>query len=127
MQSRSYPLSVLALSFAALCSTSCGGFFGECSDASPEAEANVSLPMPWEGLAGLSELPEGAHPVVCGCVVPGINRCGNYVAIDGEAVPLAGDIGLGKMEYCGQGVLTANLEGAVEDGAFIATGYELRP
>ena len=64
------------------------------------------------------------YPVACGCSQGG--ACANLVEVDGEYIPLKGDLDLGAMEFCGQDGLHAVLTGAVEDGAFVATAYELR-
>ena len=67
----------------------------------------------------------GTHTVRCGCAIEEIRHCGNYVFVEGEPLELTGDIGLGKMEFCGQGDLQAKVEGTVVDGAVVATAYEL--
>lgn len=64
------------------------------------------------------------YPVACGCSQGG--ACANLVEVDGEYIPLKGDLGLGAMEFCGQDGLHAALTGTVEDGAFVATAYELK-
>lgn len=66
----------------------------------------------------------GVHDVRCGCSIEGIGRCGNYIDIAGHPLPLQGDLGLGKMEFCGQEGLRASVEGQVLDGAFVATAFE---
>ncbi len=64
------------------------------------------------------------YPVACGCSQGG--ACGNLVEVDGKYIPLEGDLGIGAMEFCDQDGLHAALTGAVEDGKFVATAYELR-
>ena len=73
-----------------------------------------------------SDLPAdlAVYPVACGCSQGG--ACANLVEVDGKYIPLEGDLGLGAMEFCGQDGLHAAMTGAVEDGAFVATAYELR-
>lgn len=66
------------------------------------------------------------HSVACGCSLEEGGACANFVEVDGEFVPLAGDIGLGEMEFCGQTGLQASLTGAMVDGTFVATSYELQ-
>lgn len=67
----------------------------------------------------------GVHAVRCGCAIDTVGRCGNYVDVDGHPLPLQGDLGLGKMEFCGRDGLQATVEGSVADGAFVATSFEL--
>ena len=68
----------------------------------------------------------GTHTVRCGCAIEEIRHCGNYVFVEGKPLELKGAVGLGKMEFCGQGDLQAEVEGTVVDGAVVATAYELQ-
>lgn len=71
-------------------------------------------------------LAEGEHLVCCGCAIDGVGKCGNFVQVDGHYVPLAGDVGLGKMAFCGKGEKVAKVEGAMADGKFVATSIALK-
>jgi len=81
-----------------------------------------------DGNAISAGLPADApvHPVACGCSIESEGACGNFVEIDGKYIPLEGDVGLGAMEFCGRTGLHAAMLGKVEDGAFVATAFELR-
>ena len=65
------------------------------------------------------------HDAICGCALPGVGRCGNYVKIDDSFVVLEWPE-LGKMEYCAEGKKGAKVEitGAMKDGRFVAATYE---
>jgi hypothetical protein len=47
------------------------------------------------------------------------------VEVDGEYVPLTGDLDLGPMAFCGKRGLKAQIAGELKDGAFVATSFEL--
>ena len=66
------------------------------------------------------------HDVKCGCSIDGIGRCGNYIMIDGNYVPLVHP-SLGKMEFCSQKAAGAKIEtkGAMKDGKFVAETWKL--
>jgi hypothetical protein len=66
------------------------------------------------------------HTVKCGCVIDEVGHCGNYISIDGAFLPIANgkDMGLGNMEWCGQGAVSIQAAGSVQDGAFIATALD---
>jgi hypothetical protein len=63
------------------------------------------------------------HNVACGCSLG--QTCGNMIEVDGKYVPLEGDLGLGKMEFCGKKGLQAEVQGELKDGKFLATSYKL--
>ncbi len=72
------------------------------------------------GATGVSanHIPESIHGVKCGCAIEGIGKCGEYVEIGGEYVPIEGDLGLGLMPFCHKDGLKAKVEGDVRDGKF---------
>ena len=62
--------------------------------------------------------------VECGCRIEAIKKCGNYLALDGAYLPIAKEgagAELGVMEWCGAPGSTAECEGEVKDGRFIAS------
>ncbi|MDF1798862.1 MAG: hypothetical protein P1V81_06775 [Planctomycetota bacterium] len=62
--------------------------------------------------------------VECGCTIEGIMKCGNYLSLEGAYLPIAKEgagADLGPMEWCGQPGSTAEVEGNVEDGKFVAS------
>lgn len=62
--------------------------------------------------------------VECGCTINGIMKCGNYLSLEGAYLPFAlegAGAELGPMEWCGAPDSTAEVEGNVEDGKFVAT------
>lgn len=67
----------------------------------------------------------GEHHVSCGCRLDGIGTCGNYVQVDGHWVEIGGELGLGVMEFCGKGELTAEVEGEMKDGTLVASRLEV--
>lgn len=97
---------------------------GACSP-SKEAEPSESGSSKVEETKTVS-LAEGEHLVCCGCAIDGVGKCGNFVHVDGHYVPLAGDLGLGKMAFCGKGEKVAKVEGAMADGKFVATSFALK-
>ena len=61
------------------------------------------------------------HNVVCGCNLG--KACGNMIEVDGQYVPLEGDLGLEKAAFCGKHGLQAKAEGELKDGKFIASSF----
>lgn len=96
--------------------TACGG------DSGGESHAPAAVEPPAGEVAAVS----GLHTVRCGCAIEEVRHCGNYVFVEGEPLELTGDIGLGKMEFCGQGDQQAQIEGMVADGVVVAKSYELQ-
>ncbi len=70
---------------------------------------------------------EGEHMVECGCTIEGIKKCGNYVHVDGHAFEIQGDLGLGKMEWCGSGQHAATVKGALVGDKFQAESLVVKP
>ena len=71
------------------------------------------------------EVPQSTQAVRCGCSIPEIDHCGNFVEIDGKPYPIdssacEGDT-LGDMEWCGVDGATAEIAGEIKDGAFVAS------
>jgi hypothetical protein len=67
------------------------------------------------------------HRVECGCALEEVGHCGNYIEIDGAFVEVGGDLGLGKMEWCGQTGLHAKAQGELVGGKFVATELAIVP
>ena len=66
------------------------------------------------------------YTVNCGCRVDSVGHCGNYIEVGGEYLELAGDLGLGRMEWCGEpGALEADVAGEVVEGQFVATSLSV--
>ena len=63
------------------------------------------------------------HNVACGCSMG--QKCSNMIEVDGEFVPLRGDLKLGPMEFCGKKGVRAKAAGRVIDGGFLATSFEV--
>ncbi len=69
-------------------------------------------------------IPRTVHGVECGCAIESVGHCGNYVSLEGAYLEIAKEgagAELGSMEWCGQSGVTAEVEGEVKDGKFIAT------
>ena len=104
MQRRSVLLSILLAPLLVL-GAACGG----------AAEAKVA-----DGTAL-----EGTYDARCGCAIDSIGVCGNYVMVDGAPVELAGDLGLGPMEFCGQDGRKAHVVGTVQAAKVAPTEFTL--
>jgi len=95
---------------------------GSAGDGAPNGAADApASPSAAVGDSGATTV----RPVRCGCAIEDVGLCGNYVEIEGEFYELAGDLGLGVMEFCGRDGLQAELAGTVEDGSFVASSYRL--
>ncbi|MFT4646976.1 MAG: hypothetical protein ACI9X4_000182 [Glaciecola sp.] len=72
---------------------------------------------------------EGVHSVECGCsdTVTSTKKCGNYVQVGEQYLPIEGDLGLGKMEWCGQHGVNAQVKGEVKDGKFMGESLTVVP
>jgi hypothetical protein len=97
-------LSALLFTLPLLLATSCG------------SKAEAATPI---------AITHSTHDVMCGCSLEEIGHCGNYIEIDGEEYPISAEEGEGKtlggMEWCGVDGATAEVEGEIKDGEFIAT------
>jgi len=75
--------------------------------------------------AASAVVPHSTHAVMCGCSLPGIGHCGNFVEIDGANYPFNQKMGagtkLGAMDWCGIEGAKAEIEGEIQDGEFVAT------
>lgn len=74
--------------------------------------------------APLGHIERSVHTVQCGCKIESIGHCGNYVLLEGQAIPISttGKGGeLGAMEWCSVESAKAEVEGDVQDGEFVAT------
>jgi hypothetical protein len=93
------------------------------------AACSADVP-PQPGPGAPSGVPAGATVLEarCGCVIEGIQKCGNYVRVDGKYVPLVHPT-LGKMEFCAQKAAGARIEvaGAMQEGKFVATSWKRVP
>lgn len=88
-------------------------------------QATVTEPV--QSPAPLGAITRSVHPVECGCAIPSIGACGNYVLFDGQPVKIgvnAETKELGGMEWCGQSGAHAEVEGEVLDGEFVATYFK---
>ncbi len=68
------------------------------------------------------------HNAKCGCALPDVGKCGNYIEVDGEFVVLEHP-SLGAMDYCGKGDAGAQVKvtGEMVDGKYVAASYEVMP
>ncbi len=90
------------------------------SDSQPTANAAENTPAVE---AEPMTIEASTHNVKCGCVIESIGACGNYVEFDGEYAMIANssDMDLGKMEWCGQEGVTAEVAGTRTGEYFTAT------
>ncbi len=72
-----------------------------------------------------STIAHSTHGVKCGCDIEEVDRCGNYVDIDGMYYEFDKEVGEGTkldaMEWCGVDGASAEVEGEIKDGIFTAT------
>ncbi|MAE28177.1 MAG: hypothetical protein QF724_04445 [Planctomycetota bacterium] len=91
----------------------------------PAEQAQSESPAPTSSSAPAADqaVAAGAHTVKCGCVIEEVGHCGNYISIDGSFLPIANgkELGLGRMEWCGQGAVSVQAAGSVKGGEFIAS------
>jgi hypothetical protein len=69
----------------------------------------------------------GQHAVKCGCALPEVGHCGEYVEVDGKFVELElpASVDLGKMPFCGKEGLRAEVEGELRGGKVVSTKFAL--
>jgi len=78
----------------------------------------------------VSDVVDAAAPAeyeaICGHALPDVGKCGNYIKIEGDWVVLEHP-SLGVMEWCAAGETgaTVKVAGAMTDGKFVASTYEL--
>jgi len=65
------------------------------------------------------------YDVMCGCSIPGGRKCGNWIKIDGQYIPIE-HADLGKMEWCEHRGKGAKVEatGEIKDGKYIAKAWK---
>ena len=107
-------LQPLAIALSCLLPLACSS----SSDPTP-----VSTPT----TGGEAAVAADVHRVECGCALEEVGHCGNYIEVDGAFVPVGGDLGLGKMEWCGQTGLHAKVQGEMVGGEFVATELVVVP
>ena len=93
---------------------------GSSTDSDP-----ASTPKQTPAPAALAALADGVYRVECGCALG--KDCGNYIEVDGTFHEIAGVDSLGVMEWCNQEGNTAEAEGSVVEGKFVATAFEVLP
>ncbi len=96
-----------------------------CQDgAKPDDTVTVDTAKAASGVAATATAPGAhVHNVACACSMG--KSCGTMIEVDGNFVPLTGDIGLGAMAFCGKAGLKAEVTGKVADGAFVAESFKL--
>jgi hypothetical protein len=107
------------------------GLLGGCSSDPVPLEQAAASPRPAPTEAQASSEPEvpgsdvEVYDVVCGCSLSEVGHCGEYAQVNGEFLPIEGDLGLGPMPFCGKAGLRAKIKGEVTDGRLMATSLEL--
>ena len=93
--------------------------FGCTGETAPEGGEPQTPPA----VTTVIETPE-IHDAICGCALPDVGRCGNYVKIDDRYVVIEWPE-LGKMEWCERGKDGARIEitGAMDGDKFVAKSY----
>src|SRR5690606_13077958 len=122
------PVLLRTVAFStALVLAACGPDSGAAERETP-AETPAATPADTPAAAPVAEIqrisePE-VHHAICGCQLAEVKRCGNYVELAGQHVPLVWPE-LGVMEYCKQGPKGADIEitGEMKDGKFVAETY----
>ena len=64
------------------------------------------------------------HELICGCALPEVGKCGEFIKVDEKFVELTGDLNLGHMPFCKKKDLKAWVDGDVKDGKFIAKSFK---
>ena len=64
------------------------------------------------------------HDLMCGCAVPSVGHCGEYIKVGGEFVELVGNLELGHMPFCGKQGLQGEVAGELKDGKFFASSFD---
>lgn len=96
---------------------------------------NASLPKGTEGQkvennraggqGALIQVQDSVHPVKCGCAIPEVGKCGEFLELDGKFYPIEGDLGLGPMPFCHKEGLKAQVEGELKEGKFYFKKFHL--
>jgi hypothetical protein len=68
---------------------------------------------------------EAVHDVSCGCALPDVKTCGEWVKVDGSFVPLSNHGLKGAMPFCGKKGLKAKVAGELKDGKLVASKVEV--
>ena len=68
---------------------------------------------------------EAVHDVSCGCVIPDVKKCSEWVKVDGAFIPLTNHGLKGAMPFCGKVDLKAKVTGEVKDGELVASEVEV--
>lgn len=105
-------MRLLTLAVIALTLAGCG------TEATPTASDDTTAP-------GGTKVALASYTVECGCTIDGIGKCGNYIEVDDTFVRIKNgkELGLGIMEWCGQGQHTCEAEGEIVDGEFVAASF----
>ena len=104
-----------------------------CSCICCSEEASAAPGEPTTPPANQAEEPDATpaataavHHAMCGCSVEGVDKCGNYIEIEGEYVHLENP-SLGEMEFCahkGEGV-DVEVVGAMDGDKFVAESWKI--
>ena len=76
--------------------------------------------------APASSTPSADAPVLalaCGCALPDVGHCAEYVQLDGRYVELVPPHDLGHMPFCGKTGLRAKVEGELDGDRFVARTF----
>lgn len=101
---------------------------GEAGTAkTPAAATQPATTAPAATTPATAAASTAVHGVKCGCAIPSIGECGNYIEVDGKYVALETPTPLGPMAFCGKDGLRAKVDGQVEGEVFVASSFALEP
>ncbi len=69
----------------------------------------------------------GIHALACGCALPEVGVCGEYLELEGRYIELVPPpaIDLGHMPFCGKDGLEAEVEGSLDGERAVLTSFRL--
>ncbi|MCK5941126.1 MAG: hypothetical protein KAI24_04075 [Planctomycetes bacterium] len=99
--------------------------FGACTSDQPTDQQQPEQPAQPDGDGAKTVGKAVVHDVKCGCSIDSVGKCGNYIMIDGNYVPMIHPK-LGKMEWCALKDKGAKVEtvGELKDGKFVAVSWK---
>jgi hypothetical protein len=90
----------------------------------PTATASADAP---KAVAAAGPVAEAVHDVTCGCVIPEVKKCGEWVKVNDTFIELTNHGLEGAMPFCGKKDLKANVAGEIKDGKLVASKVEVLP
>lgn len=121
--SKFLPLSLVFALFAAGCSADKPA---DPADADPQKNVEPAKQAdPVKKVVGPTTKEIAVRHAKCGCSIEGIGKCGNYIMVEGQYVPLIHK-SLGKMEFCEHKDAGCKIKvaGLMKDGNYVAEHWK---